>query len=369
MKLVNILLSNKKGGVEDAFITHCKILQNISQKHQGEILAIVKYGAPYAINLKKTGIKVIEIKNYFGYYDFLLQKKIQKITKTFKADLICAHVGKGISIAKKIGKNLNIPSIAVNHSNNVKRSIGCNIILAVNKEISKKIVDLGQNPKTVWTIPNVIEFNEKDIREIPYQKFDINSKITIGAMGRMSPEKEFDILISAIKICRENGLKTTLNIAGNGKEKQNLTSLAKKLNINNEIKLFGWVDDKRKFFDNVNIFCSSSKEESFGIVILEAMKFNKPIIATKNNGSKSIIQHKKNGILINREPEEEISQKIANSILLLAKNQELSKSIALNGQNDLINKFSYKSLELQLIKIINSLWDVEIYTKISNSEK
>lgn len=355
MKIVNILLSNKKGGVEDAFITHCKILQNIVQKHQGEILAIVKYGAPYAINLKNTGIKIIEVKNYFGYYDFFLQKKIQKITKTFKANLICAHVGKGISIAKKIGKNLNIPSIAVNHSNNVKRSIGCNIILAVNKEISKKIVNLGQNPKTVWTIPNVIQFNEEDIREIPYQKFDINSKITIGAMGRLIKEKGINHLITALAFFKDKLINIKLKIAGDGEEMENLIKLTKKLKIENQIEFLGWIKDKEEFFNNIDIFCLPSiYHETFGIVILEAMKYKKPIIANDDIGPKSIIQHKKNGILINREPEEEISQKIANSILLLAKNQELSQSIALNGQNDLINKFSYKSLELQLIKILNS---------------
>ena len=78
MKIINILLSNKNGGVEDAFITHCEILQKAGGT-KNNILAIVKTGAPYADCLANLGIEVIEVKNNFGYYDFIAQRKIAKI--------------------------------------------------------------------------------------------------------------------------------------------------------------------------------------------------------------------------------------------------------------------------------------------------
>ncbi|MDA9818004.1 hypothetical protein N9C35_03090, partial [Flavobacteriaceae bacterium] len=183
MKIINILLSNKNGGVEDAFITHCEILQKAGGT-KNNILAIVKTGAPYADCLANLGIEVIEVKNNFGYYDFIAQRKIAKIISNFSPNLVSAHVGRGIYFAKKILHKQNIALLAVNHSNNVKRSIGADAILCVNEEIHKKAVSLGQNPKKTWTIPNVIKFDEKEIIKIPYNDFSANSEIIIGAMGR-----------------------------------------------------------------------------------------------------------------------------------------------------------------------------------------
>jgi len=352
MKIINILLSNKKGGVEDAFVAHCEILQKIATKQSGEILAIVKAGAPYAYNLKKIGINVIEVKNKFGHYDFLLQRKIQKIAKNFNSDIIFAHVGKAILIAKKIAKNLNITSIAVNHSNNVKRSIGCDFILCVNAEISKKAQILGQTENKILTIPNVIKFDKNEISKISYHKFDNKSEITIGAMGRFGPEKGFDFLIQAISLLRNEKTNIKLKLAGDGEEKQNLQKLTQKLNLENKIEFTGWVANKANFFNNIDIFCLTSNYETFGIVLLEAMKHKKPIIATNDIGPRSIIKHNENGLLISKDDQQLLPKNIATAITNLICDAKLSQKIVENGQKDLINKFSYDNLENILSKVI-----------------
>ena len=176
MKIINILLSNKNGGVEDAFVTHCRILKDFCVS-KNEVLAITKNNAPYADDLKKNNILVKEVKNNFGYYDVFAIKKIKKIINEFKADIVFAHVGKGIIFAKKALLGAKTPLIAVNHSNNVKRSIGANMVLCVNDYIRDKAISLGQNKQYVITIPNVIEFTNDELEKVKYKKFSEKKKI------------------------------------------------------------------------------------------------------------------------------------------------------------------------------------------------
>ena len=358
MKIINILLSNKKGGVEDAFVTHCQILKTL-HKQETQVLAIIKNNAPYAKSLTNNKILIKEVKNNFGYYDIFTIQNIRKIITEFKADIVFAHVGKAISFAKKALICKNTPLIAVNHSNNVKRSIGADMILCVNDYIRNKTISLGQNPNNTITIPNVINFNIDELNNIKYKDFSSKNKtIRIGTLGRISKEKNLDSLLKTIQICKEKliNIEIELFIAGEGEEKDNLTNLAKNLNIHNHTHFIGWIQNKQEFFSNIDIFCLPSHEETFGIVILEAMKYKVPVIASDAMGPKSIITNNKNGILVKKDPINKMPVEIYNAINELIHNQKLCKTITDSAIQDLINNFSYQSLAKKFltIKYINT---------------
>ena len=246
MRIVNILLSNKIGGVEDAFVTHCKILKSHCQEHN-EILAIVKKDAPYANDLKDHNIGVSEIDNKFGYYDFLAINNIRKLITNFQADIVFAHVGKGVLFAHKAIKNHGIPLIGVNHSNNIKRSLGADKILCVNNYINKKVVNAGKKQEDVVTIPNVIDFTENELEQIKQKTIDSSKPIKIGIMCRLIKEKGIFQLFHAVKISHDSGLNIQLSVAGEGEEKENLINLAKDFGIENNVNFLGWVQDNLPF--------------------------------------------------------------------------------------------------------------------------
>ena len=82
-------------------------------------------------------------------------------------------------------------------------------------------------------------------------------------MGRLVKKKGFEFLI---KTCMEID-NIELLIAGDGKEFNNLKSISSN---NTNIKLLGWIKNKDLFFKKIDAFCSSSYEEPFGLVIIEA---------------------------------------------------------------------------------------------------
>jgi glycosyltransferase involved in cell wall biosynthesis len=351
MKIVNILLSNKAGGVEDAFVTHCKILQKFCDDNH-QILAITKYNAPYITELQEHNILVKQLHNYWGYYDIFVINKIKNLIKKFQADLVFAHVGKGIIFAKKALLNSDIPLIAVNHSNNVKRSVGTDMVLCVNNVIKERVISLGQKKDLVKTIPNVISFDNSELTKFQYSKFSSNQPIKIGVLGRLAVEKNFDKLLHIVQRCQEQNIKLELFIAGEGSEKENLIKLTQQLNITKQVKFLGWIKNKQEFFAKIDIFILPSNNETFGIVLLEAMKYKVPIITTNTDGASAIITDQQNGLLVSKSPLEQMINQIIAAIIKLSSNPQLVEKITNNASKDLQEKYSYQALADIFVKII-----------------
>jgi glycosyltransferase involved in cell wall biosynthesis len=89
-----------------------------------------------------------------------------------------------------------------------------------------------------------------------------------------------------------------VHLAGGGEEHENLKALVEKYHLQENVNFIGWVNDKKEFFDKIDIFCLPSLVEPFGVIVLEAMLYDKPIIATEAEGPKEIITHMKDGILV-----------------------------------------------------------------------
>ncbi len=54
--------------------------------------------------------------------------------------------------------------------------------------------------------------------------------------------------------------------------------------LNKCVTLLGWVEDKTPFYKNLDVFCLSSREESFGLVVLEAMMHSLPLVLPELSG-------------------------------------------------------------------------------------
>jgi glycosyltransferase involved in cell wall biosynthesis len=125
------------------------------------------------------------------------------------------------------------------------------------------------------------------------------SPVVIGALGRFNHEKGFDILLQALHILSqaEPQLPWRLRLAGSGALDGKLRALARDLAIDRLVEFPGWISDKESFFSSIDIFVLPSRDESFGIVLLEAMKYSVPIVATRTTGPLEIIDDGVHGLL------------------------------------------------------------------------
>jgi glycosyltransferase involved in cell wall biosynthesis len=339
MRIVNIILTSQNGGAEQVFLDYCKILKKLGH----EVFAIVKTDAPYAVKLDEIGVETVKIKNLFGFHDFFAAFKIRKILKKFQANAVITHMGR----ATKLFKMAHVDGIfhaAVNHSYNVKRSIGADLVISVNKEIFYKTVDLGQNPQKSFVLSNALDltFCEFIERKIDFQKNVIN----IGAMGRFDRTKGFVELIEAIKILQKkfSQKKFILKIAGDGYFKEQIERSAKGASV----EFLGWIKDKESFFNEIDIFILPSLEETFGLVLLESMKNCVPIICSNTQGPKEILRENIDALFAKIEPKKDYPDEIAKKIIEMITDEESAKNLAKSAFQRLHDKFSFQRLEKDL---------------------
>ena len=134
-----------------------------------------------------------------------------------------------------------------------------------------------------------------------------NDPIKLLSVGRIDKYKNIPLLIESFKkISDKNPLGVELHIVGDGKEKNKVESLIKKLGLENRVFMHGSLKGQPLYdmYLNSDIFILTSIFESFGIVLLEAMAAGLPIIASDIPGVRNVVEHNKTGLLARLTPDD-----------------------------------------------------------------
>jgi glycosyltransferase involved in cell wall biosynthesis len=130
---------------------------------------------------------------------------------------------------------------------------------------------LGLPPDRVHVIPNGV-----DVPADPRGPADGGTVPRIGALGRLTAQKGFDVLIDAVRVLDQEGFALELVIGGAGRDAEKLRAAAAGL----PVRFCGFVSDSRRFLAGVDLFCLSSRREALPLVLLEAMAEGLPCVAT-----------------------------------------------------------------------------------------
>lgn len=303
MKVLNIMLSRRLGGIEQSFLDYNKALAIAGQ----EVYSVISNKAEIQANISDYSFK---LPNYFQY-DPISIFKLSKIINQTKAEIIIAHGNRAINAAiyakELCGRKLIIISVA--HNFKTKCLVKCDYIFSITNYFKAELAKTGFDINKIFFMPNVIDTKlyDSDFIERVIKKED---ETVIGSMGRFVDKKGFDLLIKALDIVKKNGYKFKAIIGGDGILKKELQELTTSLDLNSNINFCGWVNNKSDFLNGIDIFCLPSKEEPFGIVLIEAMFYGKAIVSTNTEGPSEIINNNEDGLLTNNVTAEQIATKI-----------------------------------------------------------
>lgn len=207
--------------------------------------------------------------------------------------------------------------------------------------------------KEMMVIPNGINLAEFDsnITEIDCRD-KLNLPLTkniILSLGSVNENKGPHILIKAIDMLVNEGYKDILLvIVGDGLFRAQLEKLVDDINMTEYVRFDGYQLDKYAYYKAADIFVLPSimKNEIFGIVNLEAMAMGVPIIASDIGGVPEIVKDKETGLLVPPNNPE----KIANAIMLLINNPQLSKTLSENGL-DAVKNYSWSGIAEKTIEL------------------
>ncbi len=104
------------------------------------------------------------------------------------------------------------------------------------------------------------------------------------AIGRLSREKGFDLLLEAMPAVRERFPEVNLTIAGDGREQEALKSLCRELKLETAVQFAGYVENPYSFFPQATLFVLPSRHEGMPNALLEAAAAGLPLVATPASG-------------------------------------------------------------------------------------
>ncbi len=129
-------------------------------------------------------------------------------------------------------------------------------------------------------LPNVVDLKKMQVPKPG------NQKQNIVFLGRLVKRKGAAQLLEAFKVVHEKLPDARLTIAGDGPERTNLEKFVRRHNLNDSVKLLGFIDEKDKpsILASAAIACfPSTGGESFGIVLIEAMAAGAGVVVGGNN--------------------------------------------------------------------------------------
>jgi glycosyltransferase involved in cell wall biosynthesis len=175
-------------------------------------------------------------------------------------------------------------------------------IVAVSKGASDDLAQMaGLDRKRIRTIYNPVVLPEllgKTQTALEHPWFEANQPPVILGVGRLHPQKDFATLIQAFAQVRQRR-QARLLILGEGPERPKLEALVKKLGVEQDASLPGFVTNPYPYMAHAALFVLSSVEEGLGNVLIEALYCGTSLISTDcPSGPREILKDGQYGQLV-----------------------------------------------------------------------
>ena len=165
-----------------------------------------------------------------------------------------------------------------------------------------------------------------------------NKRPVIGMLSGFQQAKGIDRFISIIPLLAKRLPEAHFLIIGQGAEEENLKNMVSRLNLDEKVR-FGKIPWSEKVFpglENIDIFVMPSIREGCPNTLLEALALARPVVASKIEGIKDIIEDGKDGLLADTANSELFTEKV----LDLCQNSDKAIALGENGRRKILTNFT-----------------------------
>lgn len=198
-------------------------------------------------------------------------------------------------------------------------------VVTVSREMARQLsVWFPKQGHKILFIPNGVDVSfSKDSQYA-------SGLYTLAVIGSLIPRKRVDVVMRAFAQFMQSTNKARLIIVGQGPERNNLSALAERLGLANQVHFFGSQEPERiaDILRSCNALVLASESEGRPNVVLEAMATGVPVIAGDIDGVREIIEHEHNGLLF---PVGDVAR-LAACMARLREDRELGDRLAANAR-------------------------------------
>ena len=216
-------------------------------------------------------------------------------------------------------------------------------VVAVSHAFGDQANEFAHGMAPVAVIHNGVDVAE--LRERAKQKSislaSLNGRDVILTVAKLEARKGVDVLVRAFAELRQDNPRLALVVVGAaGDSTAAIRALTEELGLGADVFFFENVphDDIGTFFEHAKVVCLASRSETFGIVLLEAGVFRRPVVATRVGGIPEVIEHGVTGLLV--EPDD--ASALAETLRHVLSDERLAASLGDHLQQRVETEFTWQ---------------------------
>lgn len=336
----------------------------------------------WARNLKLQGIEVIVISQhpksedfpdsipvhilpYSGFMGYFLNAiPLKKLVQTIQPDLINVHYASGYGTTARLvnfhpyvlsvwGSDVfEFPYRSFLHKTLLKWNLkSADIIVSSSRSMLKQTYQFVEKTKKIEVIPFGVDLSKFTQ---PNEILENSASITIGTVKTLKEVYGIDILLKALAIVQQKmtaqhpdvAKHLQFRIVGGGPDLDKLKILAQQLDIAEKVAFTGAVqhDLVPIELEKLDIYIALSRQESFGVAVIEAQAMAKPVVVSNVGGLPEVVKHQETGFIV----ESENPEAAAEAIIKLILNSELREKMAYNAEKFVNQNFSWNACAVKM---------------------
>jgi len=291
--------------------------------HEVSVISGKKYDRQYLNELKKNRINVFHVKRLIReinlFSDLLALRKIMKVLRKIKPDLLSLHASKAGFLGRIAGVLTKITTLFTAHGWSFSEGVSMKkaIFYAAAEKLAsylvRKIINVcnydkglalkyGIAPSRKFTvIHNGMPDITPNLLAIPKKN---HCRIVMTA--RFAPPKDHELLLLVLKKLEE--LPWHLDLIGTGPKEDEVKRIVGELGLNEKITFHGQTHRVAEILSRAQIFVLITNWEGLPRSIIEALRAGLPIIASNVGGISELVEHETNGYLIPRGDKRQLTE-------------------------------------------------------------
>jgi glycosyltransferase involved in cell wall biosynthesis len=294
VKVLHVITGLGVGGAElqlRAVIQH--------SRHECDVVTLYNPG-PVAGMLREDGVQVRSL-DMTSNRQLSALPRLWRLIRTGGYDVVHAHLYRSQVYGRPAARLAGVPvvvstehSIGETHLERRRMTAGVRALylatgvfsqmtIAVSPAVRERMLGWGVPGRKMTVIPNGVELGrvafDAAARARIRDEFGIGQPdYVIGVLGRLDPNKRFELVIEAAAPLLRDGVK--LLIVGQGAEGARLAETAARCGVSDHVVFTGERHDVSAMLSAMDLFVASSRQETFGLSVLEALASGAPALYT-----------------------------------------------------------------------------------------
>ncbi len=275
-----------------------------------------------------------------------------------------AHIAMFASFLSGIPYSLTLhgPTLEVYGPNQEQKWKNASFAIVISERLCKDV-----KQKLAGFLPNQVVVAPMGVnlavikRHRPYKPWEEGTPCRIFSCGRLNPVKGHKYLIETIEQLRQQGFDARLQIAGEDEQGGSgyhleLEQLIQEKSLGDYVELLGAVSEQRvrQGLEEAHVFALASLNEGIPVAVMEAMAMEMPVVVTDVGGNSELIDNGVDGIMVQPEKPEEMTDAIAKVL----NDKELAMSLVQKSRDKISTNFHHERSAKAIADCLGSTPDV-----------